>query len=86
MNTADIVSSYAESDRTRRLHISRGDNAFQLVQSKQGYGMVVITDESQNEEIERYYALDMAIEDVAERLQVPVGAIEVPEAAQTMGI
>ena len=86
MNDHDVVASYQESDYNHVLRIGRGENVFQLTQSKKGYGMVVIADESCGEEVERYYALDMAIGDVAERLGVPVDSISIPEAAQAMGI
>lgn len=85
--TEDAVSvSYESSDSERILRLTTSDSGIIITQPAQGYGMVVVRDAKDGTEIERYYALDMALDHAAEVLNVNPSSIDVPDEAADMGM
>lgn len=85
MTSGEPTVQYAEHDTERVLSYQLASQRVELVQQRQGYGMVVVRTVAQGE-IERYYGLDMALDHVAELLSIPITHLEVPEEAADMGI
>ena len=85
--TEDAVSvSYESTEGERILRLRTSESGVILTQPAQGYGMVVVRNATDGTEIERYYALDMALDHAAEVLGVDPSEIEVPDAAADMGM
>jgi hypothetical protein len=79
-----VKTDYRETDGERVLELARDTKRVTVSVTKNGYGMLIVADESG--ELERYYGFDMALDHAAEVLGVPTGGIEVPEEAQDMGM
>ncbi len=73
-----------ESGGRRRLLWSNGDEDVELSSPLEGYGMLVVAVDG--EEVERYYGFDMALDHVAELLDIHPRELEVPEQAMDMGM
>lgn len=79
-----VEGDYTETGSERRLEFRHDDRFASVSIPKEGYGMLVVSDE--DGEVERYYGFDVALDHVAEILGVPPGDLEVPEEARDMGI
>lgn len=86
MNSDRVTVGYEETDAERRLHVRHGDRTVVLVQPRSGYGMVIVRDPEGGRELERYYALDMALDHAAEILGIRPHEITVPEDATELGM
>lgn len=86
MTGTDVTTTYREEHEERRLRIAVNDRAVTLSQATSGYGMVVIRHENDGTEIERYYALEMALDHAAEVLDISPTSITVPPEAADMGL
>lgn len=75
---------YAESEGRRRVVWSDGSGEVELSAPLKGYGMLVVAVDG--EEVERYYGLDMALDHVADILDVPPRELDLPEEARDMGM
>lgn len=75
---------YTEADGRRRVVWTDGDRAVELSAPLKGYGMLVVAVDG--EERERYYGLEMAVDHVAELLELPPHDVELPEEAEDMGM
>ncbi|ELZ07913.1 DUF7111 family protein [Natrialba aegyptia] len=91
-----IRATYDETETERRLEFSvvtpdaessagAGTTAA-IAQNREGYAMLKVRPTADGDELERYYGFDMALDHVAELLEVSPGALPVPEAAADMGM
>lgn len=80
----EVETRYHETEDERVLEISHEGKSVTVSVTKNGYGMLIVADETG--ELERYYGFDMALDHAAEELDVPVGRIEVPDSAEDMGM
>jgi len=80
----ETETKYHETDDERVLELRRGDRRVTVSVTKNGYGMLIVADETG--ELERYYGFDMALDHAAEVLGVQPSRIEVPEGANGMGM
>ena len=81
-----VSTTYTETPREKILQISGDELELSLIQDRRGYGMITIIDEHANQEIERYYALDMALDHVAELFAIRPDQIPLPDEAQSLGL
>ncbi len=80
----EIETTYHETDDERVLELRRGDRRVTVSVTKNGYGMLIVADETG--ELERYYGFDMALDHAAEVLGVAPTEIDVPDEADGMGM
>ncbi|ELZ00653.1 DUF7111 family protein [Natrialba asiatica] len=93
-----IRATYDETETERRLEFSvvaaDGDDGrpadigatAAIAQNREGYAMLKVRPTADGDELERYYGFDMALDHVAELLDVSPGTLPVPEAAADMGM
>ena len=88
--TEGIVATYRDTEAERLLEFERTDEAgtrtAALAQNREGYAMVAVRPSADENEIERYYGFDMALDHAAELLGVLPGDLPVPKAADDMGM
>lgn len=77
-------ANYRETEDERVLKLRHGDRHATVSVTKNGYGMLIVADETG--ELERYYGLDMALDHAAEVLGVSPTDIELPDEAREMGM
>lgn len=77
-------ANYRETEDERVLKLRHGDRHVTVSVTKNGYGMLIVADETG--ELERYYGLDMALDHAAEVLGVSPTDIELPDEAREMGM
>jgi hypothetical protein len=92
----DVTARYRETDEERLLEFERtaagaSGNASAaataaIAQNREGYAMLKVRPTGDGDELERYYGFDMALDHVAERLDVAVTDLPVPDAAADMGM
>jgi hypothetical protein len=80
----ETETQYHETEDERVLELRRGDRRLTVSVTKNGYGMLIVADETG--ELERYYGLDMALDHAAEVLGVPPNELELPDEAREMGM
>jgi len=80
----EVTASYRETDTERLLVFERGKREAAIAQNVEGYAMLKVR--SGDEELERYYGFDMALDHAAELLGVGPDALPVPDAAGDMGM
>jgi len=82
-----ITATYRETETERLLAFERDDGTTAAIaQNRDGYAMLMVRTAADGDELERYYAFDMALDHVAERLGAEPGAVPVPEVARDMGM
>lgn len=86
MDRENVGVTYQVVDGERRLRVTHDLRGVIIAQPERGYGIVSVRRADDGAEIERYYALDMAIDHAAEILGVAPTAIEVPPEAADMGL
>ncbi|TQQ83855.1 hypothetical protein EGH24_00550 [Halonotius terrestris] len=82
----DIHAAYSEAAGERRLVFDREGQTAVVAQNIEGYAMLRVRRTADGDELERYYGFDMALDHVAELLDVDPNALPVPEAAADMGM
>jgi hypothetical protein len=80
----ETETQYHETEDERVLELRRGDRRVTVSVTKNGYGMLIVADETG--ELERYYGLDMALDHAAEVLDVRPNELELPDEAREMGM
>ena len=80
----NVQAQYRETEDERILEFRRNGKRLTVSVTKNGYGMLIVADETG--ERERYYGFDMAIDHAAEALGVPASSLDVPEDARDMGM
>lgn len=80
----ETETQYHETEDERVLELRRADRRVTVSVTKNGYGMLIVADETG--ELERYYGLDMALDHAAEVLGVPPNELELPDEAREMGM
>ena len=81
-----VTARYYETETERVLEFS-GDGATAAVaQNREGYAMLKVRPSADDDELERYYGFDMALDHAAELLGVAPNDLPVPDAAADMGM
>ncbi|AFZ71923.1 DUF7111 family protein [Natronobacterium gregoryi] len=86
--TDDVVATYDETESERRLVFEResGHGTAAIAQNIEGYAMLAVRPTPDDDELERYYGFDMALDHAGELLGVAPTALPVPAAAEDMGM
>lgn len=82
----DITARYYETESERVLSFERKGTTAAIAQNTDGYAMVTVRRSPMGEELERYYGFDMALDHAAERLDVSMNELPIPENATDMGM
>ena len=82
----DIQAAYTETAGERRLRFDRDGQCAVVAQNSEGYAMLRVRETAEDDELERYYGFDMALDHAAELLGVDPNALPVPDAAADMGM
>lgn len=83
-----ITAQYRETESERVLSFERertGTTAA-IAQNIDGYAMVMVRTSPTGDELQRYYGFDMALDHAAERLDVSMNELPIPENADDMGM
>ncbi|SEH43177.1 hypothetical protein SAMN05192561_101996 [Halopenitus malekzadehii] len=86
VDAGDVTATYIETDGERVLAFDREGRTAAIAQNVDGYAMLKVRTAADGDELERYYGFDMALDHVAERLDVAVADLPIPEAAADMGM
>ncbi|GAA0258146.1 DUF7111 family protein [Halobaculum roseum] len=82
-----ITATYEETETERLLTFERDGSRAAVAQNIEGYAMLKVREGgAAGDELERYYGFDMALDHVAELLDVAVHDLPVPEDAEDMGM
>lgn len=90
-----VVARYYETDAERVLELERGSaeqshdagmRTAAIAQNREGYAMLKVRLTGDGDELERYYGFDVALDHVAELLEVSPNALPVPDSAGDMGM
>jgi hypothetical protein len=87
-STADegVTARYYETGEERVLTFDRDGRTAAIAQNVEGYAMVKVRPTPDDDELEKYYGFDMALDHAAELLGVRVSDLPVPEEASDMGM
>jgi hypothetical protein len=80
-----ITARYRETDTERVLEFERDGARASIAQNREGYAMLMVRDAA-DEERERYYGFEMALDHAAELLGTEPDELPVPEPAADMGM
>jgi hypothetical protein len=81
-----VTARYYETGEERVLTFERDGRTAAIAQNVEGYAMVKVRRTPDDDELEKYYGFDMALDHAAELLGVRVSALPVPEEASDMGM
>ena len=81
-----VTARYHTTDAERVLSFERDGRTAAVAQNVDGYAMLKVRTAADGDELERYYGFDMALDHVAELLDVAVSDLPVPEDAADMGM
>ncbi|MFC7226478.1 hypothetical protein N0B31_03610 [Salinirubellus salinus] len=81
-----ITARYRETAEERLLEFDRDGRTAAVAQNLEGYAMLKVRPTADDDELERYYGFDMALDHAAELLGVGVTDLPIPEAARDMGM
>ena len=81
-----IVARYRETETERLLVFEREGRTAAVAQNVEGYAMLMVRPSADGDELERYYGFDMALDHVAELLEVSRHDLPVPDGADDMGM
>ena len=81
-----VTTRYVETEDERLLTFERGDRTAAIAQNRSGYAMVAVRRTADGDELERYYALDVALDHVAELLDTSPHELPVPAAGADIGM
>lgn len=82
----EITARYEETEHERVLSFERDEKTAVLAQNTDGYAMITVRPSRTGEELERYYGFEMALDHAAERLDVTINELPIPEQASDMGM
>lgn len=86
----DITARYEETATERVLSFERQTDAGRVeavvAQNRQGYAMLAVKRTLADDELERYYGFEMALDHAAELLGVQPSALPIPDEATDMGM
>jgi len=81
-----VTARYYETSEERVLAFDRDGRTAAIAQNVEGYAMVKVRRTPDDDELEKYYGFDMALDHAAELLGVHVSDLPVPEEASDMGM
>jgi len=81
-----ISARYDETDTERVLTFERDGRSAVVAQNASGYAMLSVRAGADGDELERYYGFEMALDHVAELLDVDPADLPIPDAAADMGM
>jgi hypothetical protein len=81
-----ITARYTETDTERVLAFDADGKTAAIAQNREGYAMLKVRPTVEDDELERYYGFDMALDHAGELLEVSPHDLPIPEAAADMGM
>lgn len=81
-----ITARYYITPTERVLEFEGAEMTAAITQNREGYAMLKVRTAPDGDELERYYGFDMALDHVADRLEVPVNALPIPDQATDLGM
>ncbi|MFD1644949.1 DUF7111 family protein [Haloarchaeobius litoreus] len=81
-----ITARYEETETERVLSFERDGATAVVAQNVDGYAMLKVRPTADGDELERYYGFDMALDHVAELLDVSPHDLPIPGAAEDLGM
>jgi hypothetical protein len=85
-STDDVTARYFETDTERVVEFTREGRSAVVAQNREGYAMLKVRPGVDDDELERYYGFDMALDHAAELLAVSPPDLPVPDDAADMGM
>ncbi len=85
-STHGIEATYRETEEERLLVFGMDGRSAAVAQNIEGYAMLKVRPTADGDELERYYGFDMALDHVAELLDVSARELPLPEPATDMGM
>lgn len=85
-NQGDVEAVYRETETERQVIFRHEHRTATIAQNRTGYAMIAVRGGPDGTELERYYGFDMALDHVAELLDVAPHALPIPEKAADLGI
>ncbi len=79
-----ITAHYYEIDTERVLEFEHDDRSAEIAQNHEGYAMLMVR--AGDDELERYYGFEMALDHAAELLEASPNELPVPDPASDMGM
>jgi hypothetical protein len=81
-----VTARYYETDTERVLEFDRDGRTAAIAQNREGYAMLKVRPTADDDELERYYGFDMALDHAGELLGVAPHDLPVPDDAADMGM
>lgn len=81
-----VTATYRETESERILEFTGETGSAAVAQNRDGYAMLKVRPSGTGDELERYYGFDMALDHVAELLDVTPHDLPIPPAAADMGM
>ena len=81
-----ITARYTETDTERVLAFEADGSTAAIAQNRDGYAMLKVRPTVEDDELERYYGFEMALDHAAELLGTSPHDLPVPESAADMGM
>jgi hypothetical protein len=81
----EVTAEYRETETERLLVVRAGGRRATVAQNVEGYAMLKVRG-NDDEERERYYGFDMALDHAAELLAISPHEIPIPDGAADMGM
>jgi hypothetical protein len=81
-----VTARYYETDTERVLEFDRDGRTAAIAQNREGYAMLKVRPTADDDELERYYGFDMALDHAGELLGVAPRDLPVPDDAADMGM
>jgi hypothetical protein len=81
-----VTARYYETDTERVLEFDRDGRTAAIAQNREGYAMLKVRPTAADDELERYYGFDMALDHAGELLGVAPHDLPVPDDAADMGM
>ena len=81
-----VTARYPETDTERVLAFEADGKTAAIAQNRDGYAMLKVRPTVEDDELERYYGFEMALDHAAELVGVSPHDLPVPESAADMGM
>ncbi len=83
---SEVKAKYYETETERILEFQLAGTTAVISQNRDGYAMLKVREGTSGDELERYYGFDIALDHVAELLDIRPNQLPVPPEADDMGM